>query len=191
MMDFNYLPAHETLLTQYLEQRPEALNLRALEGFLFAIVCSPDGVEPEMWLSEVTAADEHISEEVVFALLALHHQISEQVFTQGFSLPFTLSSSWQDKQQWSVGFLHGCQGYLNKLSQCEQLSEELQQALVTSTELLGFFSLGHDQIEAYCQSIEADINAFVEQQYQLAAEIAPAYAELIEQVAVNSGLYDE
>lgn len=195
MMDFSYQPAHEALLIAYLDQRmqtnPEVFELKALEGFLFATVCSPDGIEPEMWLSHVTGGDEQISEDVVFAMLALHHHISEQVFSSGFTLPFDEASPWQDKQLWSTGFLHGCQSYLNKLNESEQLSDELKQALVTSTELLGFFSLEYAQVEAYCQSIEADVNDFVTQQFQLAAEVAPAYAELIEQVALGSGLYND
>ncbi|MBQ4878129.1 UPF0149 family protein [Pseudoalteromonas luteoviolacea] len=195
MMDFSYQPAHEALLVNYLSQRaqtyPDVLELKSLEGFLFATICSPDGVEPEAWLSHVTGADEQVSEDVVFALLALHHHISEQVFSSGFALPFDLSSPWSDKQLWSTGFLHGCQSYLNKLNHSDTLSDELKQALVTSTELLGFFSLQLDQVEVYCKSIEVGIETFIEQQYQLASEVAPAYAELIEQVALSSGLYNE
>ncbi|KKE80908.1 hypothetical protein N481_10565 [Pseudoalteromonas luteoviolacea S4047-1] len=194
-MDFSYLPNHEALLNEYLEQRiqtnSEVFELKALQGFLFATVCGPDGIEPEMWLSHVTGGDEKISEDVVFAMLALHHHISEQVFSNGFVLPFDGESSWQDKQLWSTGFLYGCQSYLNKLNESDLLSDELKQALVTSTELLGFFSLEYAQVETYCQSIEVDINEFTTQQYQLAAEVAPAYAELIEQVALGSGLYND
>ncbi|MCF2859589.1 YecA family protein [Pseudoalteromonas sp. SMS1] len=193
MMDFNFLPTHQSLLNDYLSSRSngvEAMTLDTVQGFLFAVVCSPDGVEPEQWLSEVTGADESVTEDVVFAFLALHHQISEQVFTSGFTLPFEDVAPWSVMHQWSLGFLRGSQGYLSTLSQTD-ISEELKEALISTTELLGFFSLEHDQVKTYCQSTGIELTAFCKAQYELAAQVAPAFAELIEQIAVASGLYEE
>ncbi|TQF72996.1 YecA family protein [Pseudoalteromonas luteoviolacea] len=193
MMEFNFQPAHQELLNDYLNSRSngaEAMTLDTVQGFLFAIVCSPDGIEPEQWLSEVTGADENVTEEVVFAFLALHHHVSEQVFTSGFKLPFEENADWSVMHQWSLGFLLGCQSYLSVLSQAN-ISEELKEALISTTELLGFFSLELEQVEAYCQSTGIELEAFRKAQYELAAQVAPAFADLIEQIAVESGLYEE
>ncbi|KZN44776.1 hypothetical protein N482_15490 [Pseudoalteromonas luteoviolacea NCIMB 1942] len=192
-MEFDFKPEQQVLLSDYLGSRSngsEAMTLDGVKGFLFAVVCSPDGIEPEQWLSEVTTGDEHVTEEVVFAFLALHHHISEQVFSSGFKLPFDESAPWIVMHQWSLGFLRGSQGYLSTLSQAE-ISEEHKEALISTTELLGFFSLEQEQVETYCKTTGIELDEFCKAQYELAAQVAPAFAELIEQVAMASGLYEE
>ncbi|MBQ4813813.1 UPF0149 family protein [Pseudoalteromonas luteoviolacea] len=193
MIEFNFQPAHQALLNDYLGSRSngvEAMTFDGVQGFLFAVVCSPDGIEPEQWLSEVTSADENVTEEVVFAFLALHHHISEQVFTSGYTLPFKESAPWSVMHQWSLGFLRGCQDYLSTLSQAS-ISEAHKEALISTTELLGFFSLEQEQVESYCSTTGIELSEFCKAQYELAAQVAPAFAELIEQIAVASGLYEE
>ncbi|RZM75534.1 UPF0149 family protein [Pseudoalteromonas rubra] len=191
MMNFNYETQHQQALTDYLTKRPGALSLRGVEGYLFALICSPDGIEPEQWLSELTLNDEALEEHTVFAFLALHHHISEQVFSDQFSLPVEAGSAWAEKQQWSQGFLLASQHYYERLMSAASVSQELHQALQMATEQLAFFSLQEQQVAQFCQQSGQDMAAFCAEQLALANDFAQGYAALIEQVALASGQYNE
>ncbi|MCG7564092.1 MULTISPECIES: UPF0149 family protein [Pseudoalteromonas] len=191
MMTFNYDAQHQTALTNYLEQRPGALSLRAVEGYLFGLICSPDGIEPEQWLSELSLNDEALEEHTVFAFLALHHHISEQVFSEQFALPAQAHSPWSEKQQWSQGFLLASQPYYERLATASEVPQELVEALQMATEQLAFFSLQEQQVAQFCQQSGQEMSAFCAQQLSLANDFAQGYAALIEQVALASGLYNE
>ncbi|MCO7191161.1 MULTISPECIES: UPF0149 family protein [unclassified Pseudoalteromonas] len=191
MMTFSYEAQHQAALSEYLEQRPGAMSLRGVEGYLFALICGPDGIEPEQWLSEVSLNDEALEEHTVFAFLALHHHISEQVFSGQFSLPVQAQSLWAEKQQWSQGFLLASQLYYERLMSASGISQELIQALQMATEQLAFFSLEEQQVAQFCQQGGHDMAAFCAEQLSLANDFAQGYAALIEQVALASGLYNE
>jgi uncharacterized protein YecA (UPF0149 family) len=191
MLEFNYTEQHKALLSTYLANRPSAMTLSQAEGYLFALICSPSATEVEQWLNEITANDTQLSEEVVFALMALHHQISEQVFSQQYALPWSEMTAYQSKQEWSIGFLQGAQPYFEYLIQAHGLSEDLKQALQMATEQLAFFSLSSEQVRSYCEQLNCDEHIFVSEQTALAKDFAPSYAQLIENVAVASGLFDE
>ncbi|TMO58476.1 UPF0149 family protein [Pseudoalteromonas phenolica] len=190
MLEFSFTEQHKALLTDYLSSTEQALPYAVCEGYLFAIICSPVGIEMEQWLTIVSGGDEQIAEEHVFALMALHHDISERVFSGQFQLPYT-SMAVAELQQWSQGFLAGIEHFYAGLVNSEVLNDELKQALISSTEQLGFFSLDQSQIAAYCDANNVELNSFCQQQHEIANEFAVAYVQLVENAAVESGLYEE
>ncbi|NOU51872.1 YecA family protein [Pseudoalteromonas sp. JBTF-M23] len=191
MLEFSFTSEHRQLLERYINHRNGAMPLSWVQGYLFASICGPDAVEVEQWLAEITAHDNDIDESVVFAYMALHHQITEQVFTGAYQLPWLNDIEYAVCQLWSMGFLNGVQGYFEQLQASNELSAELKDALQMATEQLAFFSLEHSQISQYCAQNQCDESAFVNQQAQLAQEFAQGYAQLIETVALQSGLYDD
>ncbi|CAM4287571.1 UPF0149 family protein [Pseudoalteromonas byunsanensis] len=191
MLDFSFTPEHEKLLANYLASRSEAMSLTMTQGYLFALICGPNAVDVEQWLHDVSAADDKIDESVVFAFMALHHHISEQVFAGHYQLPWTALSDYQQRHQWSIGFITGAQPYFDALLVADALSCELKEALQVATEQLAFFSLSQSQVSDYCDQLNCDEVEFLAQQSNLACEFAKGYAQLIEVVAVASGLYDD
>jgi uncharacterized protein YecA (UPF0149 family) len=190
MLEFSFTEQHKALLTDYLSSTEQALPYAVCEGYLFAIICSPAGIEMEQWLTIVSGGDEQIAEEHVFALMALHHDISERVFSGQFQLPYA-STAVVELQQWSRGFLAGIEHFYTELVNSAVLDNELKQALVSNTEQLGFFALEQSQIAAYCDANNVELNSFCHQQHAIANEFALAYVQLVEHAAVESGLYDE
>ena len=190
MLEFSFTEQHKALLTDYLSSTEQALPYAVCEGYLFATICSPAGIEMEQWLTIVSGGDEQIAEEHVFALMAMHHDISERVFSGQFQLPYA-SIAEIELQQWSQGFLAGIEHFYAELVNSAVLNDELKQALISSTEQLGFFSLEQSQIAAYCDANNVELNSFCQQQYAIANEFALAYVQLVENAAVESGLYDE
>jgi len=190
MLEFSFTEQHKALLEGYLSSSEQALSYAVCEGYLFAIICSPAGIEVEQWLTAVSGGDEQIAEEHVFALMALHHDISERVFSGQFQLPYR-STAVVELQQWSQGFLAGIEHFYAELVNSGALNNEMKQALISSTEQLGFFSLEQSQIAQFCDVNGFEIQTFYQQQHELANEFAMAYVQLVENAAVESGLYDE
>lgn len=190
MLEFSYTEAHQTLLKAYLSQSERAMPYALCEGYLFATICSPAGIEAEQWLTAVSGGDELIAEEQVFALMALHHDISEHVFNGSFQLSYGIAE-YDSLQQWSQGFLLGIEHFYADLANAEPLTDDLRQALISATEQLGFFSLEQTQIKQFCEANNLELANFCAEQYTIANEFAPAYVQIIENAAVASGLYNE
>ncbi|CAH9066498.1 hypothetical protein PSECIP111951_03826 [Pseudoalteromonas holothuriae] len=191
MLEFNFTPQHRQQLNEYIALRDSAMPLSAVQGYLFALICGPDATEVEQWLAQVSGNDLAMDETIVFSYMALHHQISEQVFSGCYQLPCSGEVDYGDRHLWSVGFVHGTSSYFEPLLTSNKVSSEFKEALQMATEQLAFFSLEHEQVAAYCASHDCDEALFVHQQGELAQEFAQGYAQLIETVALESGLYDE
>ena len=189
-LEFSYTEAHQRLLTEYLSMREGAFNLAQVSGYLFAQICSPDAVEVEQWIAIITADDNALAEDVMFAFMAFHHDISERVYTEQYRLEWDKKSSYTCRQHWSQGFLVGAEPYYEKLLNAQTLPDELKQALQMATEQLSFFSLAESQVREYCQKTGVVPMEFIAQQAELASEFANGYAQLIEAAALSSGLYD-
>lgn len=189
MLELTYTSCQRALLKEYFALPNNRMTYEQCEGYLFAIICSPDGIEAEQWLAFVSGQDEHITEEQVFALMALHYDISEQVFNEKFILPYQ-PSDFDSLHQWSQGFLIGVENFYSGLVNSELLGNELRQALVLATEQLGFFSLEFAQINQYCEVNAREVSEFCNEQHTLANDFAKNYAQLIETTAVASDLYN-
>ncbi|BBN80249.1 hypothetical protein PA25_02340 [Pseudoalteromonas sp. A25] len=191
MFEFNFTPEHRQLLADYVAHRQGAMPLSMVQGYLFAAICGPDAVEVEPWLADVSCNDQAIDESVVFAYMALHHQITEQVFSGTYQLPWLNETDYGARHLWSKGFLTGVETYFESFQSSSRVTGELKEALQMATEQLAFFSLEHSQIVQFCTHQQCNERDFINQQTQLAQEFAQGYAQLIETVALQSGLYDD
>lgn len=181
MLDFKYSHAHQHLLEEALVAANSPYALKFIEGFLFADVCGPHAQEPEQWLNALGFNEGALEQDVVFAFMALHHNISEAVFAaDGYQLTEHLPLDVALLQQWSQGFLFGATAYVEQLMSTVAQPQVLSEALQVSTEQLGFFAIPHEQIAHYCDVNGLNIDAFFKEQYQLMAEFANQYAALIE-----------
>ena len=193
MLDFIYTKEQQTQLEDFLTATDDdrAMSLMMAQGYLFALICGPSPLEVEQWLEEIVPDRAPFDEQIVFAFMALYHDISEAVFNDSYTLPIGTHYDYSTIQQWSMGFLHGVNSYFQLLLDASRVPKELKEALQMSTEQLSFFSLEFQQIETYCKANKLVVTAFITQQLELANEFAPGYAQLIEAVAVESGLFDD
>ncbi len=143
-------------LTQFLSSpdRPEGtLNYHQLQGFLFAICCSPELVLPSEWIPLVFNEHEgqydskEQAESIMQALLVLYNDINTQVVEGRVMLPDDITVAekaidnvGRDSQlgQWSSGFFMG-HDWLKELWDGytpEALSEDLGSSMM----ILGMFS---------------------------------------------------
>jgi len=191
---------HAEQLNTFLAGRSKAMTLPQSQGYLFAVICSPEPLDVHEWL-EVIVPDTQgqLEEEVLFSFMALYHQISEQVYETGFKLPVSLKhndihDSYLDLEQckmWCNGFVQGAQAYYTKLSQVQTLDSALLEALQTAYASLGFFALDNEVIASIAQQNNITESQLAQSQYELMGDFALGFAELIEIVAVQSGLYTE
>ncbi|WP_404342211.1 UPF0149 family protein [Pseudoalteromonas mariniglutinosa] len=190
------------LLVSYLDGQDNALSLTQTQGYLFAVICAPEPLDVHQWLEQISpGCDGQMDEEVLFAFMALYQQISEQVFETGYKLPANLQRTnanttqqypdTHECQQWSKGFLYGANGYIEKLLVAPQLAADLKDALLSAQHNLGFFVLPHAQLVELAKQHEIPEDTLCQQQYEVMGDFALGFAELIEIVSVNSGLYND
>lgn len=195
-----FTPEHAQQLSTFLASHGQAMTLPQSQGYLFAVICSPEPLDVHQWL-EVIVPDTQgqLDEQVLFAFMGLYHQISEQVYETGFKLPVSLKHhddndsylDLDDCQMWCQGFIQGAQAYYNKLSQVTDLDTALLEALQTAYASLGFFALEADVIAAIAKQNNLSEVKLAQSQYELMGDFALGFAELIEIIAVQSGLYSE
>ena len=181
---------HAKLLSEFLTTQPGAMSLIQSQGYLFGVICSPEPLEVHQWLENIlpdTAND--LDEDMLFLFMALHHQVSEQVFELGYKLPAEFEYDFC--QQWSAGFLTASQAYTHKLLASKQLDIQYKQALESAQATLSFFALDKPKIAQIAQQNNIDELHLCAQQYELMGDFALGFAELIEIVALNSGLYTD
>ena len=191
---------HAEQLNTFLAGRSKAMTLPQSQGYLFAVICSPEPLDVHEWLEVIVPNTQgQLDEEILFFFMALYHQISEQVYETGFKLPVSLKHhddndsylDLDDCQMWCNGFVQGAQAYYAKLSQASALDSALLEALQTAYASLGFFALEHGAILSIAQQNNITESQLAQSQYELMGDFALGFAELIEIIAVQSGLYTE
>ncbi|WP_372761644.1 UPF0149 family protein [Pseudoalteromonas sp.] len=181
---------HATQLSTFLSTQPQAMTLAQSQGYLFGVICSPEPLEVHQWLDTIVPnLANDLDEEVLFLFMALYHQISEQVFEVGYKLPATFSADYC--QNWSRGFLTASNEYTQKLLNAEALALEYKQALETAQATLSFFALDSSTLSQIAAQNSIDEQQLYLQQYELMGDFALGFAELVEIVALNSGLYTD
>ncbi|WP_273047319.1 UPF0149 family protein [Pseudoalteromonas sp.] len=181
---------HATQLSTFLDTQPEAMTLSQSQGYLFGVICSPEPLDVHEWIAQILPnTTDNLDEEVLFLFMALYHQISEQVFEIGYKLPTQYSFDFC--KSWSEGFLTATTTYTQKLLTSEQLEAEYKDALESAQATLSFFALGEDAITTIAAQNNLGLQSLCLQQYELMGDFALGFAELIEIVALNSGLYTD
>lgn len=165
-------PAHasQAVLEPFLHapQRPQGtLRFHELQGFLFAIACSPELIKPSEWMPMIfnqQHADYATFEEaqtITQALMELYNDTNTQVFDENVRLPDgieflspALDNVGEDAAlgQWSRGY---CLGH-NWLAELwdHYTPDELSEELGGSEMVLSFFS-GHKLAEAFYAEVTA------------------------------------
>ncbi|MBQ4834159.1 UPF0149 family protein [Pseudoalteromonas sp. MMG010] len=180
---------HIQQLTAFLAEQPNSMTFSQSEGYLFAVICSPEPLEVHQWMANIIADENAVGEETLFLFMALYHKISEAVFNTGYKLPAAFNA--QCMSQWCNGFITGSSAYSDKLLKQTQLPAEYVQALSSAQASLSFFALTSEAITEIAKQNNMSKERLIEQQYDLMKDFSLGYAELIEVVAVNSGLYTD
>ena len=185
-----------------LEKSPNGtLSLTAVKGYLFAVIASPDPIEVSQWLSTIfNHNSDTLPDEITLSLATLYNEISDQMFDSGISLPDHIEYSdlaqanflaGHPFHEWSLGFASGLNFYSQKLLESAELSSELLESFSLAIMALTFFA-DHENADAVVSSQQqSTIDEFAPLMYQLINDLVPEYAQLVEQVALSSGLYDE
>ena len=178
------------------------LSLTAVKGYFLALVSSPDPIDVSDWMTGIFAghADVELAEDKIFALVSVYNDISDQVYGDHGALPPEVEmatvtddnfNSGQSLHEWSLGFAHGVGFYneklMNALPQDQEVSEEYAIAVMT----LSFFA-DREMAQSVVQMQEQpDIDVFAKLMYELCQDIVPGFAQLVEQAALATGLYDD
>jgi yecA family protein len=152
------------LLAKFLDhpERPDGtLRLHELQGFLFAIACSPETIAPSEWLPLIgndeglNFAGQNEAQEILGLVMALYNEVNAAVLERSNTLPAgcafdeDISKNFEDDSsisQWSRGFASG-HDWLAEVWD-EYLFGELDEECGATLMVLSFF--GSNQLaEAY------------------------------------------
>ena len=143
------------LLVEFLKNpaRPDGtLRFHELQGFLFAIACSPETIAPSEWLpmigndEDLTFADQNEAQGILGLVMALYNEINTAVLERSNSLPAgcafdkNISKNFEDDSsisQWSRGFAAG-HDWLAEVWE-EYLFNELDEECGAALMVLSFF----------------------------------------------------
>lgn len=178
------------------------LSLMAVKGYLFALVASPDPVEVEHWLTFIFAGHEDLElpEDKIFALISVYNEISDQVYGDGGRLPAGVQYSPGAKDnfvpghplhEWSLGFAHGIAFYNEKLMEALPENTEVSEEYAIAIMTLGFFADWEMAQSVIALQEQTDVEAFSQLMFELTQEFVKGFAQLVEQAALATGLYND
>ena len=181
---------HAKQLSTFLDTQSQAMTLTQSQGYLFGVICSPEPLDVHEWMAAILPnTANNVDEEMLFLFMALYHQISEQVFEVGYKLP--AQYNYEFCSNWSAGFVMATTSYTQKLLSSTALEAEYKQALESAQATLSFFALDGQTISQIALQNSIDEQLLCQQQYELMGDFALGFAELVEIVALNSGLYTD
>jgi len=164
------MSADYTQLIQFLvsAERPKGtLNYHQLQGFIFAITCSPEMIVPSDWMPLIfneraaNYGSEEEAESIISELMLLYNEINSQVFESRIELPddVVIAENSVDNLgedvplgQWSSGFFMGHEWLLELWEQ--YTPEELSNELGSSLMILALFS-SHKLADAFYHEVAA------------------------------------
>lgn len=203
MQQLHLTPDEKQALAAWLaspELAGKAMSFAQLEGYLFALICAPAPLEMDVWVKQVVGEDiSALSEDQLFALMALHNEMSEQVFETGFVLPSYLKTLTGqciedqiqgDGQLWCLGFALGAVDYVSDILKSGQLDEELSESFTLAFNCLSVLAQP-DQITANAKQLSMPDDVYLTNMISLMPDFALGFAELVEMAALQSGLFDQ
>lgn len=185
-----------------LDEAPSGtLSLTAVKGYLFAVISSPDEIKVSEWLGTIfNQQTDELPDDITLSLATLYNDISEQVFETGMTLPPTIEFSEMVEanflsghplHEWSLGFACGINFYSQKLLDAENVEDELADSFSLALMAFTFFADRENAQQVVDSQEDNNINKFAPLMYQLMQDFVLDYAQLIEQLALSSGLYDD
>ncbi len=196
-----------TLLTEFLESplRPDGtLKFHELQGFLFAITCSPELIRPSEWVplifneQDAAYASMEEAESVMSSLMALYNEQITQFMNGGVCLPADISlhedpldnmGEDADLGQWSRGLIMGHDWLVEVWDAFtpELLDEELGSCLM----VMSFFAT-KELAQAFYDESERDsgetLDEFAKKMLEIFEPAMLSYADLGS--AIRSALED-
>lgn len=171
------------------EMAAQAMPLAQLEGFLFALVAAPSPIIEDIWVKQALGnKSDNLADDKLFALMAFHNDVSEEVFEKGYDLSSRIeilspsNANLSDNTElhlWAHGFALGINHYIEPIVTSENLNTELQEAISMTLGYLCFFAdLTNDA--HLCDEV-----------LELVTPFAQGYAELIEACVLDAGLVVE
>ena len=151
-------------LTDFLgsPERPDGtFSFQELQGFLFAVACSPELVPPSAWLpivsdeKDIGFKDEAEAQKIMSLIMNLYNAINEAALNRSNSMPpgckfrADIEDNFDDElpiSQWSLGFTIG-HDWLAEVWE-EYLPDELDGEIGSTTMVLSFFG-SRSLAEAY------------------------------------------
>jgi uncharacterized protein len=142
--------------------RPDGTwSFQELQGFLFAIACSPETVQPSEWIplisndNEIGFADESEAQRILGYIMTLYNEVNSSAIERSDALPMgckfrpDILANFEEQSsisQWSRGFTSG-HDWLRQVWE-EYLPESLEDEYGAGVMLLSFFS-SQQLAEAY------------------------------------------
>ena len=192
--------AEATELAEFLDgsKRPEGtLCFHELQGFLFAIACSPETIPSSDWLPAISDdkdpgfKDENEAQRILTSAMALYNEVNTSVLNRSNTLP--RRCQFEDKlfanfdedasiSQWSQGFAVG-HDWLSDIWEC-YLIDEMEEEFGATLMVLSYF--GSRQLaEAYFTDAnphrsgsDKAFRAFTEKIRELFPEALASYAHM-------------
>ncbi len=204
-MNQSNLTQEETLqLASWLlsdETPVNSFSLMAVQGCFFALVCAPEPVEVEDWLTLVLPDVDvkKIPQDKIYALISIFSEVSDQVFEATPVLPAECELSEEHEanflaghplHEWCYGFVYGASFYDEKLLDTLPMEDEITQAFNTALMTLSFFANKETAQSFIDIEQETDLAETSQQVYDIIPDFIECYAELVEQAAMATGLYD-
>ena len=193
MIDLAFTNEQREQLTNWLaaQQSLGVMGINELEGYLFALVAAPSPISEETWLQQALANNTHeLAEDKLFALMALHNDVSERVYSDGYAVSkvINITQPAQDNlalgaplQLWSQGFCRGAALFIeNLLSEQQNPSyHDLYEAFSTTLAYLSFFANPQNDPTA-ADDVLTVLDGFAE-----------GFASLVEALALATGQFTD
>jgi len=192
----------QQLSSWLLDKAPsQTLSLTAVKGYLFAIIASPDPIDVNQWLPLIFNNQAHeVPDEITLIIAQLYNSISDDIFDNGYQLPGVIECSEMNDanflsghplHEWSLGFACGVNFYSHKIFDHLPADSEINETFSLSLMAMSYFADKEIAQEIVEQQEQTTIAQFSPVMYQMIVDLVPDYAQIVEQAALSTGLFDE
>jgi len=178
----------------------QTLCLNAVKGFFFAVIASPDPIDVNEWLPLIfNDQTDDIPDEITMALAQLYNHTSDLIFEEGYKLPEVTEFSdmieanflsGHPLHEWCYGFACGVNFYSNKLLDNMTESSEILETFTLAIMAMTYFADRQVAQEVVDSQDDSNIIVFSPIMYSMINDLAPNFADIVEQAALSTDLYD-
>lgn len=178
----------------------QTLCLNAVKGFFFAVIASPDPIDVNEWLPLIfNNQTDDIPDEITMVLAQLYNHTSDLIFEDGYKLPAVTEFSdmieanflsGHPLHEWCYGFACGVNFYSNKLLDNMTESSEILETFTLAIMAMTYFADRQIAQEVVDSQDDSNIIVFSPIMYSMINDLAPNFADIVEQAALSTDLYD-
>jgi len=179
----------------------QTLCLNAVKGFFFAVIASPDPIDVNEWLPLIfNNKTDDIPDEITMILAQLYNHTSDLIFEEGYELPEVTEFSdmveanflsGHPLHEWSYGFACGVNFYSNKLLDNIAETSEILQTFTLAIMAMTYFADRTIAQEVVDSQDDSNITVFSPIMYSMIKELVPNFADIVEQAALSTDLYND